>query len=90
MTHHGHDHEQDLDWESLGQFLEREGELHDDVFTGAAAWLSALTQPRRILDLGSGPGVATCVLARAFPDAEVVAVDAATPLLDRVHARAAR
>ncbi|MFF3001865.1 hypothetical protein ACFVTF_03530 [Kitasatospora sp. NPDC057940] len=29
----------------------------------------------RVLDVGSGPGVVTCLLARTFPDAEVVAVD---------------
>ncbi|KUL33986.1 SAM-dependent methyltransferase [Streptomyces sp. NRRL F-4489] len=45
---------------------------------------------RRILDIGSGPGVVSCLLARVFPDAEVTAVDAAQALLDRARARAAR
>ncbi|MYT30287.1 MULTISPECIES: class I SAM-dependent methyltransferase [unclassified Streptomyces] len=45
---------------------------------------------RRVLDVGSGPGVVSCLLARAFPDAEVCAVDATEALLDRARARAAR
>ncbi|UQA92208.1 class I SAM-dependent methyltransferase [Streptomyces halobius] len=45
---------------------------------------------RRILDVGSGPGVTTCLLAQAFPDAEAVAVDATEALLARTRDRAAR
>lgn len=44
----------------------------------------------RVLDVGSGPGVISCLLARAFPQAEVVAVDGSAELLDRARARAAR
>src|SRR5690606_7902869 len=42
----------------------------------------------RVLDVGSGPGVMSCLLAETFPSAEVVAVDAGASLLDRVAARA--
>ena len=45
---------------------------------------------RRVLDIGSGPGVTTCLLAQAFPEAEVVAVDATAALLERTRVRAAR
>ncbi|TJZ54686.1 class I SAM-dependent methyltransferase [Streptomyces piniterrae] len=44
----------------------------------------------RVLDVGSGPGVTACLLARAFPDAEVVAVDATEALLERARDRADR
>jgi SAM-dependent methyltransferase len=43
----------------------------------------------RILDFGSGPGVATTALARSFPDAHIVAADGSAELLERVSARAA-
>jgi SAM-dependent methyltransferase len=45
-------------------------------------------QPKRILDLGAGIGGNTLPLADAFPDAEVVAFDAAAPMLRYGHARA--
>ncbi|XLE11880.1 class I SAM-dependent methyltransferase [Streptomyces sp. Pv4-95] len=88
-----------VDWETLGPFLERGAELHTPLHEQAAAWLRELmtaaggTGPdavRRVLDVGSGPGVVTCLLARAFPDAEVVAVDATEGLLERARARADR
>jgi SAM-dependent methyltransferase len=44
---------------------------------------------RRILDIGSGPGVIACELARQFPAATVVAADGAPPLLQLTAARAA-
>ncbi|MFH8568531.1 class I SAM-dependent methyltransferase [Streptomyces sp. NPDC017993] len=88
-----------VDWETLGPFLERGAELHTPLYEQAAAWLRELltaaggTGPdavRRVLDVGSGPGVVACLLARAFPDAEIVAVDAAEGLLERARARADR
>ncbi|NMH94185.1 class I SAM-dependent methyltransferase [Pseudonocardia bannensis] len=60
---------------------------------GAANWLAELTRDRpvrRILDIGSGPGVGSCVLASAFPGAVIGAVDGSAPLLERASARAAR
>jgi SAM-dependent methyltransferase len=64
------------------------------VLRRTAARLRELLGPekevRRIIDLGSGPGVMTSVLAEAFEDAEVVAVDGAPGLLDRALARAER
>jgi SAM-dependent methyltransferase len=94
---HGHNHGDqvtDLDWEDLATHLEENGELQLPVLRRTAARLSELFAPghkvRRILDIGSGPGVMTCALAEAFPDAEVVAVDGAPGLLDRALARADR
>jgi len=37
--------------------------------------------PRRILDVGCGPGVALAPLAQRFPEAEIVALDLALPML---------
>ncbi|KJS60861.1 class I SAM-dependent methyltransferase [Streptomyces rubellomurinus] len=42
---------------------------------------------RRVLDVGSGPGVIAGMLAEAFPAAEVVAVDRSAALLERARAR---
>jgi ubiquinone/menaquinone biosynthesis C-methylase UbiE len=45
-------------------------------------------RPRRILDMGCTVGHSTLAYARAFPDAEVYAIDVAAPLLRYAHARA--
>ena len=67
------------------------GRFLDGAGRGTAAWLQRTRpgwQPRRILDLGCGIGHNTVPLARAFPEAEVVAVDLAAPMLRYGHARA--
>ncbi|MGA5560470.1 class I SAM-dependent methyltransferase [Streptomyces platensis] len=95
----GHHHRHDSvhpDWEMLGPDLERGAELYTPLYEQAASWLreaatgAAPGGVRRVLDIGSGPGVVSCLLARAFPDAEVVAVDATGALLERARDRAAR
>jgi ubiquinone/menaquinone biosynthesis C-methylase UbiE len=45
-------------------------------------------KPKHILDLGAGIGHNTLPFAQAFPDAEVIAVDVAAPMLRYGHARA--
>lgn len=45
-------------------------------------------KPRRILDVGAGGGFNTIPLALAFPEAEVIALDVAAPMLRYGHARA--
>lgn len=90
---HGHNHT-DVDWEVMAAHLEHSGELQLPVLRRTAARLRELLDPekkvRRILDIGSGPGVMTCVFAEAFADAEAVAVDGTPGLLDRALARAER
>ncbi|MEZ0089257.1 trans-aconitate 2-methyltransferase [Streptacidiphilus sp. EB129] len=90
---HGH-HATDIDWEVMAAQLEQNGELQLPVLRRTAARMAELLGPgrkvRRILDIGSGPGVMTCVLAEAFADAEVVAVDGTPGLLDRALVRAER
>ncbi|MGW4894813.1 class I SAM-dependent methyltransferase [Kitasatospora sp. NPDC004240] len=92
---HGHGHgNTDIDWEVMADQLERSGELQLPALREVAARLRELLGPehgvRRVLDVGSGPGIMTCVLAEAFPAAEVVAVDGAPGLLERTLARAER
>lgn len=76
----------------MAEHLEREAELRVPAVEEALAWLRGLLPGgcTRLLDIGSGPGVFTVCLARAFPGAEAVAVDGEPALLDRVRARAAR
>ena len=91
--HHGQLHLDDAHWEEfLGQ-TEREGELLVGFVTDTAqrvTELRGLDAPavRRVLDIGSGPGVGTCELARLFPEAEVIAVDGSEATLGRVTQRA--
>ncbi|MFJ5121604.1 methyltransferase domain-containing protein [Kitasatospora sp. NPDC088548] len=93
---HEHNHGHDYDWGALGDHLEREAELSVPAITRAAHWLRELLSTDggpagvgRVLDVGSGPGVVTGLLADTFPDAEVVAVDQAPALLARAQARSA-
>ena len=88
---HGHgagagDH---VDWAAMADLLELEGETHSPYVRQALEELAHLT-PRRILDVGSGPGVAACRMAAVFPQAEVTAVDGTPELLARAEERAER
>ncbi|MFC6066673.1 class I SAM-dependent methyltransferase [Streptomyces ochraceiscleroticus] len=98
---HSHSDFTEMDWEELAPVLEREAVLATPMYEQAADWLRTLlggaeeraageASVRRVWDVGSGPGVVTCLLARAFPHAEVVAVDPAPALLARARDRAAR
>lgn len=93
--HHGHVHLDEADWEDLAADTELEGELFLAYVTDTMGWVTRLRGPgappvRRVLDIGSGPGVGTGELARVFPEAEVVAVDSSPAMLDRARQRAAR
>jgi SAM-dependent methyltransferase len=71
--------------------LETNGELHLPALRSTALRLKELIgAPARIFDIGSGPGVMTCVFAETFPTADVVAIDPTPALLDRAVARADR
>ncbi|KAA1244908.1 class I SAM-dependent methyltransferase [Aquimarina sp. RZ0] len=45
-------------------------------------------KPKRILDIGCGMGHNVLPIAKAFPDAEVIAIDTGVPMLRYGHARA--
>ncbi|GHA76632.1 class I SAM-dependent methyltransferase [Streptomyces termitum] len=88
---HGHGHDTGLAWSELAPLLERQAEVAGTAYREAAAWLGTLLPAsgvRRLLDVGSGPGVITAMLAEAFPYAEAVAVDGTPELLERARARA--
>jgi SAM-dependent methyltransferase len=91
---HGAVHLDEAHWAAFAEHAEEEGELLLAFVTDAARWIEELRGPgappvRRVLDVGSGPGVGTCELARLFPDADVVAVDGSGVMLERAAARAA-
>lgn len=94
MSHkHAHTDNTAVDWEAMANHLESSGELHLPVLREVAARLRdriPAKDVRRVLDIGSGPGVMTCVFAEVFPDAEVVAVDGTPALLERALTRAER
>ncbi|MFE6228386.1 class I SAM-dependent methyltransferase [Streptomyces sp. NPDC057854] len=88
---HAHGDGEALDWGRLAPLLERQAEVAGPAYREAAAWLGTLVPAsgvRRLLDIGSGPGVITALLAEAFPYAEAVAVDGTPELLERARARA--
>ncbi|MER5278236.1 class I SAM-dependent methyltransferase [Streptomyces sp. NPDC002809] len=91
---HGNHHDPaDFDWDVMGPLLEQNAELSSEQYTEAARWIAGLPdapEVRRVLDIGSGPGVISCLLAEAFPEAEVVAVDGTPALLERTRDRAQR
>ncbi|GJF24486.1 SAM-dependent methyltransferase [Streptomyces sp. HO565] len=75
----------------MAPLLEAQAELFTPLYRRAMAWLAReVTEPGLIADVGSGPGVVSCLFADAFPGARVVAVDGAGPLLERARDRAAR
>nr|WP_254711581.1 class I SAM-dependent methyltransferase [Streptomyces sp. TRM64462] len=79
-----------MDWNAMLPLLERGAELRTPMYRQAMSWLAELVPMggvRRVLDVGSGPGVLSGLLAEAFPYAEVVAVDATPELLERAAAR---
>ncbi|MGW3227584.1 class I SAM-dependent methyltransferase [Kitasatospora sp. NPDC001095] len=87
---HGHVPAADFDWDALAAHLELEADLRADAVTEAGRWLLGLHGEgavRRVLDVGSGPGVIAGLLAEVFPAAEVVAVDQSAALLERARTR---
>lgn len=87
--HHGMDDEPD--WESQLDMLERDGELSRPWVEQAARWLLVRhPQPpvRRFVDVGAGPGHAACLFAELLPDAMVTALDPTRAFLDRARERA--
>ncbi|MEU0967086.1 methyltransferase domain-containing protein [Streptomyces sp. NPDC005917] len=89
---HSHTHAHtDIDWAEMAPHLESQAELFAPLYENALGWLGKeVTEPGLIVDVGSGPGVVSCLFAEVFPGARVLAVDGSEPLLDRARARAER
>lgn len=67
------------------------GRFSDGGGRAVAAWLAAQHpgfRPERILDIGCTVGHNVVPIAQAFPEAEVIAIDTAAPVLRYGHARA--
>lgn len=67
------------------------GRFNDGAGHAVVHWLRSqhpTFSPLRILDLGCGVGHSLVPIAQAFPNAEVVGIEAAAPLLRFAHARA--
>jgi len=67
------------------------GKLTDGGGKAIATWVKDTYphfKPKRILDIGCGLGHNTLPLAEAYPDAEIIAIDAAAPMLRYGAARA--
>lgn len=62
--------------------------VHESASTVAELCRQDGLEVRRILDVGSGPGVTACELARHFTSATVIAADGAEGLLEKAAARA--
>ena len=92
MSNHHHGHADDLDSpDAMIELLDLDAEVLHSYLSGAVAWVHHLTADLphyRILDLGSGTGSATIVLAQEFGNAEVLAVDKSAELLSRITAKA--
>ncbi|MGN7701807.1 class I SAM-dependent methyltransferase [Cellulosimicrobium sp. 22601] len=82
-AHDGHAH----DGHGMAELLELDasvfGVLLDQAVAVAVEHAPAPT--RIVVDLGAGTGTGTRALARAFPDAEVVSVDADPAMLERLR-----
>lgn len=87
---HGHLHvHAHADWNAMGDAIEQRAAVYAPLYTQIIADLrERRPSPRSIVDAGSGPGVISRMLAEAFPDAEVLALDSAPALLERAERRA--
>ncbi len=67
------------------------GCFNDGAGLAVAQWMRSRYpdfNPKRILDMGTGPGHTVTAIAQAFPDSEIISVDVAAPMLRFAHARA--
>ncbi|MBA2934802.1 class I SAM-dependent methyltransferase [Sphingomonas sp. CGMCC 1.13654] len=67
------------------------GPENDKLGVAMAGWLKSRFpdfQPKRILDMGCGPGFSTLPWKQAYPDAEVHGIDIGAPTIRYAHARA--
>jgi SAM-dependent methyltransferase len=90
MTNHHH-HHADTESPAMIELLDLDGEVLQSYLGELTAWLRELAADlpvRHILDLGAGTGSGTFALLRRFEQADVTAVDVATPMLDRLTAKA--
>ncbi|PZF85419.1 class I SAM-dependent methyltransferase [Jiangella anatolica] len=84
---HDHDHGDD----SLADLLDLDADVLSDYWTDALDLVHAAAGSapgQRLVDLGAGTGTGALRLARLFPDADVIAVDASAEMLHRLREKA--
>ncbi|MFF3644138.1 class I SAM-dependent methyltransferase [Streptomyces sp. NPDC002564] len=87
---HGHGHGDDMDWSAMGAMLERYARVAAPQYGEVTEWLTRwVPEPGVVVDVGSGPGALSFLLADAFPQARIVAADPEEALLERARTRAA-
>jgi ubiquinone/menaquinone biosynthesis C-methylase UbiE len=92
MTKHDHAHDHDPHAFEGPEEVARvvgDGEVALDLVAQVVDLLDDATAVRTVLDIGSGPGVATCELARLLPAAEILALDSSDSMVAAVGERAA-
>lgn len=91
--HHGQhgSHGHDIDWAERGAELVAAAGVGAPAVNLALDWLvERVPAATAVMDIGAGPGVAACALATRLPDAQVLAVDGAEPLLALAREQADR
>ncbi len=76
------------DTELQAVILDLDAEVLTEHIASITAWLPLKTDPRQIVDLGSGTGAGTFALLDRFPDSHVTAVDASAEHLQRLRTKA--
>ncbi|MFD3611157.1 class I SAM-dependent methyltransferase [Streptomyces atroolivaceus] len=87
--HHGAPHQhQGHGTDIQAEILDLDAEVLAEHMASITAWLPLTTDPRHIVDLGSGTGAGTFALLDRFPDARVTAADASADHLRRLRTKA--
>ncbi|MDX8030197.1 class I SAM-dependent methyltransferase [Lentzea sp. BCCO 10_0856] len=85
MSDHGHGHGHGHG--DQAEVLELDAEILAEHTASIIDWLP-VTNPRHVVDLGSGTGAGTFALLTRFPEARVTAVDSSVEHLKRLHDKA--
>lgn len=73
----------------LADMLDLDAEVLHAYHREVMSWVGSLTPDRPlVVDLGAGTGAGSLALARELPDARIVAVDVAEPMLEHLRHRA--
>lgn len=74
----------------LADMLDLDAEVLHEYLADVTAWVRSLAPVpcERIVDIGAGTGTGCVALGRLFPDAEIIAIDESTAMLERIRERA--
>ena len=75
--------------EHLAAILDLDAEVLHDLHREVIAWVTTGIPARaRVIDVGAGTGTGALALARQLPEAEVIALDVAAEMLERIQHKA--